>query len=256
MSLDQRPSDFDDAELEQAFRRLEAESVSLDSATVVAGGRRRRVRHRIAVGGAAAAATVAVVAGTVAIVPSDRGTEPAIAQQPVTVDAVEAAPVPVIAANQWFKVSAHRWFRHDRTRWQATGAPASETWVHAAVVKAAERSRGWVGPATSGVGRNLESSMLIRGEVQRAVYTVKGDHGTFKHEARVYRLAAMPGWTLAHAEYGAPGPVSKQGLVENLAVGLDAYAADGSRLLHCAYNRPPVKSKAAAIARPPACAAG
>lgn len=253
MSLDQNPHGFDDLELEQAFHRLEAESHTLNPASVIAGGRRRRVRHRIAVAGGAALATVVVMTGITMVVASDDAREPTVAQQP---SAVEAKPLPRIADDQWFKLSARQWFRHSHNKWRFGNAPDTKKWLDRDTIQAADLSRGWVGPSTSGVGARLESATFIRGEVQRVVYLVKGDNGVFRHDARIYRLAAMPGWVLAYAEYGAPGPVSEQGVVENLQVGLEAFAADGRRLLHCDHDRPPVTSKAEAAARPPLCTAG
>lgn len=275
MSVDQIQDNFDDPELEQAFRQAEAESHTLDPAKVVAGGRRRRFRHRVLAAGSAALATAAVTA--VALVADSLGqaAEPPVSQQSV----MQAAPEPeTIPNDKWVKVSKNQWFKFsdgvgrlsngpidfmgdDVTNYPpAQRAQVLERWRQQKARVEEARKEGWVGPdlgsgtagtqkaGASAEGTTVRSSLYIGADVRRVVVSVSGDYGDFRYDARVFRLAGLPGWVFATAEFPPPSPIHPiYSAVDSMRVKVDAYGADGQRILRCGYTPVPDEPAAAKV---------
>lgn len=213
--------------LHETFKDLEADARALDPDRVLAGARRRRRRRNALTGAASlgvAAVTVASFALAGAIGP---GEDAPVAGQ------IAAAP-PVIADRTWYRLFEGRWIHTSGTSWRIGDPPGTKEWTGVAnTLTRKDLARGWVGPGSGGRGDSMQTEAFVKGDVRRVVLQVEGDSGVFRHEAKVYRLAGVPGWVLAYAEYPAPGPVDSHGAVGKLYVGLDAYDAAGRRVLHC-----------------------
>lgn len=264
MSVQQIPDDFDDPQLEQAFQQAEAESHMLDPAKVVARARRRRRRHRILATGSAVLATAAVSATALVASSLNQAAEPPAAQQ-------SAAPQPeVIPNDKWVKVSQNQWFKFTDGEGYLSDQPTNLVSDDVSNLPPEQRARaverrnqhkgrleemrkqGWMRPdlssgtpGTSKIGgpvkgTTVRSSIYIGADVRRVVVSVTGDYGDFRYDARVFRLAGLPGWVLAHAEFPPPSPVDPvHGAVGAMLVKIDAYGADGQRLLRCGYTPAP-----------------
>jgi hypothetical protein len=221
--------------LQQTFRELEAESRPLDPDRVLIGAKRRR-RRRTALTGAASLAVAAVTVASFALAGAiGPGADAPVAGAP---GATRTEP-PLIPDARWYRLSATHQVRTDGTSWQIGGLPGvlGQTGV-AGRLRPGPLARGWDAPLAGGVRESWIASSMLKGDVRRVVIRIDGEDGSFRHEAKVYRLGSVPGWVLAYAEYPPPGPVDAQGAVRKLLVGLDAYDATGRRVLHCDPSAP------------------
>jgi hypothetical protein len=266
MTVDQLSDTFDDPELEQAFRVLETESHTLDPTTVMTGGRRRRRRRRVLATSGAALATAAVSAMALVAASLDDPGEPPVAQQPA---AATTPALRTIPDGEWVKMSRTQWFRFRDGVGTSSDRPKDPMTDDVTKVpeprrtqllefqrreKAAReqaRQRGWDGPMLSSKGARAWHEIYVRGDVRRVVLTVTGDYGRFQYEAGLFRLAGLPGWVYAYAEFPSPSPVVADLAIEKIDVKVDAYGADGQRILRCGYNPRPTTKADAGNALPP-----
>lgn len=211
---------------------------------------------------AAAVTAVALVANSLG-----QAAEPPVSQQSAT----QAAPEPeTIPNDKWVQVSKNQWFKFsdgnghvstlpvdfmgdDITKYPpARRAQVLERWRQQKAELEEVRKQGWVGPDLSSAapgdqkvgasvkGTTVRSSLYIGADVRRVVVSVTGDYGDFRYDAQVFRLAGLPGWVFATAEFPPPSPVHPvYGAVERMGVKIDAYGADGRRLLRCGYAPAP-----------------
>jgi hypothetical protein len=215
-----------DRQVIEALRDQRYDARTLDPERVMEGARRRRRRNRAATGLASAAVTgVAVTAFAVAngiggpgAVPEPQvagsgGPSSATSKAPGKSTPVKprsdrvwqpggsvgAKPIGTIPASGKVEISDQYWFETKGTRWcvsQKDGPYTNEPFG----------CRGTVGNANIGDGRleNLQGGNNAKGErVFSSVFRSDGQRrvlytsGNTYYEAKLYRLAGVPGWMLA-----------------------------------------------------------
>ncbi len=217
-----------DRQVIEVLREQRYDARTLDPEQVMAGARRRRRRSRAATGLASAAVTgVAVTAFAVANgiggpgavpepgVAGSGGPSAAASKAPakstpvkprpvrswVPGGTVGAKPIGTIPVRGKVEISAKYWFETKGTEWcitQKDGPYLNEPFGR----------RGTVGNANIGDGRlaNLQAASNADGErVVSSVFRSDGQRrvlytsGNSYYEAKLYRLAGVPGWMLAVA---------------------------------------------------------
>lgn len=120
---------------------------------------------------------------------------------------IGAQPIGTIPVSGRVEIAAKYWFETRGTKWCI-----SETSKSPAEADAPFGCRGTIGNANIGDGRvpGIQSSSdangqkvvtsVFRGDARRVIYT----DGSKFYEAKLYRLAAVPGWMLAVASYKRP----------------------------------------------------
>lgn len=209
---------------------------TLDPRDVLAAAKRHR-RRRTAITSAAAGLTACVAAGTFIAVSLHAPGQDVSAVSPPT-STPESPPTAVRALPQlpagWSQLTSTTWFRIAGDKYRLGDDPRKKEWTGTeGEITAADVTRGRTMTDTGNTGKRASTALLLRDDVRRVVFTVSGSDGTFVHDAKLYRLAAKPGWVLAYSEYAAPGPVSKNGMVEFVVARMEVFDAAGIRLYHC-----------------------
>ena len=220
---------IDDRQVIEALR-TDPTGDGLDPDRVIAGARRRRTRNRV-VGAAATAAAAVVAASAVVVTGIPTGSDPTPAATPTPtptptsslstgteqpwpavqgtapVDWVPLGPVgpkPIgrIPRGRWVELMNNMWFVTTGTSWclsYTSGTPTE-------VPKPSE-CRGTIGnrnlvKGTIGMpGSNRQVVSVYDGDLRRVVYTIDNRYV----EAKLYRMDAVPGWTVAVGQL--PGDV-------------------------------------------------
>ncbi|WP_344217924.1 hypothetical protein [Kribbella sancticallisti] len=120
---------------------------------------------------------------------------------------IGAKPIGTIAASGKIKIAANHSFETRGTQWCITKTPPSGGGADEPV-----GCRGTVGNANIGDGRvpgihtssdaagNKVVVSVFRGDARRVLYT----DGSRFYEAKLYRLAGVPGWMMSVVAYDAP----------------------------------------------------
>jgi hypothetical protein len=208
--------------LHDTFKDLEADARALDPDRVLAAARRRR-RRRTALTSVASLGVAAVTVTSFALAGTFGSADDAqVAGSP-------AAPVdepPVIGDNTWYQLSESRWVRTTKSAVQLADKPERSAWTGFTNWRnESSLARGWSIPRDQD---SWETVSALRHDVRRVVIHVGVGEQVTQHEAKIYRLASVPGWRLAYVEY----PVELR-TGDTVSIAVDAYGADGKRLMHC-----------------------
>lgn len=230
----------DDRQVIDALRQDRFDARTLDPDQVMAGARRRRRRHRAATGLASTAVTgVAITAFAVAngIGGPAATTQPQVAgaggpSAPATTTTAESTPVKPGPVRSWVpggavgakpigtipasgkvEIADEYWFETKGTRWCTTrkdGSQLIEPFGCRGTVGNSNlgddgRLSNYQGSGTAD-GRRVVSSVFRREGERRVLYT----HGNTYYEAKLYRLAGVPGWMMAVATIPAEKDGSKR----------------------------------------------
>lgn len=225
--------------------------LSLPIDDVVRRGRRRSRVRRV---GAAATTTVltgALITGAAFLLNGaaayDGRTDAPLAGQA----AVESLP-PTIPNDTWTRLTDHAWFSIANrpagtdgigvAGWHARFTDRPEQWYDgkgpAGSVALDQRvlDRGWQYPSSvpTGPASDLKyfEVAFLRGDIRSAVFTSSRENDPVRRQAKIYRLASLPGWVLA------VGPVLRPADRPAPKPTLDAYDANGKRIMHCSQPKP------------------
>lgn len=223
--------------------------------------RRNRI-HRTGTLAAAAVTTVALLTGATLWV-NGGGLDPADAGQtnaPVAGAAAKPLP-PVIQGDTWTWMADDLWFRISKgpagkdglgvAGWHARFSDRPEPVYNPKGPSAAVAlvqpilDRGWLypfgfaggdrGPATE---RPYYEVAFLRGDVRSAVFTISRNNDTVRHQAKIYRLASLPGWVMAVASPYRPADSPRDTSAPAAKLSFDAYDAQGERVLRCSIPTP------------------
>ena len=202
---------------------------SLDPEQILTVAKRRHRRTKAA-GAAAIGVAVCAVAGSFVATTAHAPRQDLPAAGPPAA-ATTPAPLPVLGAG-WARLSPRGVVWTDRNGYfvNETVIPNPSRAVYR--IDSDDRARGVTALATSSRGNLMSSAMLLRDDGRRVVFVLSGTRGTFRHEARLYRLAALPGWVLAYREYTAPSS-TVAGEAVSFRQGFEVYDAKGVRLTIC-----------------------
>lgn len=219
-----------DPRLRDALHGQTFHTGSLDPEQILTAAKRRHRRTK-ASGAAVIGVTACAVAGSFVATTAHAPRQDLPAAGPPAAVTTPAA-LPVLAAG-WARLSPRGVVWTDRNGYFVNEAVIPHPSQAVYRIDSDDRASGATPLITSSRGSLMSSAMLLRDDGRRVVFVLSGSRGTFRHEARRYRLAALPGWVLAYSEYTSPSSTTVPGQAISFRLGIEVYDARGARLTSC-----------------------